>query len=267
VWNGLNFGSSTRTIVLLLAVGAGVGEGQFVNRAQVVDGVTGKPLSGEATATVLVVPDQTFDCTDVFGKVFNDVNRNGVQDNGEEGLPGVRVVTATGLAATTDRYGRFHITCAITPNEDRGSNFVLKLDDRTLPSGFRMSTDQVQIKRATRGKALKFDFGASIYRVVAIDLSDAVFEPGKTEIRVQWQPRINVLLEELRKAPSVLRLSYVADTEDPALVERRVQAVKQQLTEAWGAKKDSYVLTIEPEVFWRLGGPPKRLDRRVPGSK
>jgi hypothetical protein len=94
-----------------------------------------------------------------------------------------------------------------------------------------------------------------------------VFEPGKTEIRVQWQPRINVLLEELRKAPSVLRLSYVADTEDPALVERRVQAVKQQLTEAWGAKKDSYVLTIEPEVFWRLGGPPKRLDRRVPGSK
>jgi large repetitive protein len=267
VWNGLNFSSSTRTIVLLLAVGAGVGEGEFVNRAQVIDGVTGKPLSGEATATVRVVPDQTFDCTDVFGKVFNDVNRNGVQDNGEEGLPGVRVLTATGLAATTDRYGRFHITCAITPNEDRGSNFVLKLDDRTLPSGFRMSTDQVQIKRATSGKALKFDFGASIYRVVAIDLSDAVFEPGKTEIRVQWQPRINVLLEELRKAPSVLRLSYVADTEDPALVERRVQAVKQQLTEAWGAKKDSYVLTIEPEVFWRLGGPPKRLDERVPGSK
>ncbi|HKV62840.1 MAG TPA: hypothetical protein VJO16_13050 [Candidatus Acidoferrum sp.] len=267
MWNGLNFGSSSRTIVLLLAVGAGVGEGEFVNRAQVVDGLTGKPLSGEATATVRVVADQTFDCTDVFGKVFNDVNRNGVQDNGEEGLPGVRVVTATGLAAATDRYGRFHITCAITPNEDRGSNFVLKLDDRTLPSGFRMSTDQVQIKRATRSKALKFDFGASIYRVVAIDLSEAVFEPGATEIRVQWRPRINVLLEELRKAPSVLRLSYVADTEDPALVERRVQAVKQQLTEAWGTKKDSYVLTIEPEVFWRLGGPPKRLDGRVPGSK
>jgi len=72
---------------------------------QVVDGLTGKPLSGEATARVRVVPDQTFDCTDVFGKVFNDVNRNGVQDNGEEGLPGVRVVTATGLAATTDQYG------------------------------------------------------------------------------------------------------------------------------------------------------------------
>src|SRR5215471_12258735 len=192
VWNGLNFGSSDhRTIVLLLGVGAGVGEGEFTNRAQVIQGLTGQPMSGEATATVRVVPDQTFDCTDVFGKVFNDINRNGVQDKGENGLPGVRVVTVQGLEAITDPYGRFHITCAITPNEDRGSNFVLKLDDRTLPSGFRMSTDQVQIKRATRGKALKFDFGASIHRVVAIDLSDAAFEPGKTEIRVQWRPRLD----------------------------------------------------------------------------
>jgi uncharacterized repeat protein (TIGR01451 family) len=268
VWNGLSFGSSDhRTIVLLLAVGAGVGEGEFVNRAQAIQGVTGQPLSGEATATVRVVPDQTFDCTDVFGKVFDDVNRNGRQDPGEKGLPGVRVITAQGLAATTDQYGRFHITCAIVPNEIRGSNFVLKLDDRTLPSGFRLTTDQLQIKHATAGKALKFDFGASIYRVVAIDLSDAAFEPGTTEIRVQWRPRLDVLLGELRKAPSMLRLSYVADTEDASLVERRMQAVKRQLTEAWDAEKDRYVLTIEPEVFWRRGAPPKRSGVRVPESR
>jgi large repetitive protein len=268
VWSGLNFDSDDHpTITLLLAVGAGVGEGEFTNRAQVIQSVTGQPMSGEATATVRVVADQTFDCTDVFGKVFDDVNRNGSQDAGEKGLPGVRVVTAQGLAATTDQYGRFHITCAIVPNQIHGSNFVLKLDDRTLPSGFRMSTDVMQIKHATAGKALKFDFGASIYRVVAIDLSDAVFEAGKTEIRVQWRPRLDVLLGELRKAPSMLRLSYVADTEDAALVERRMQAVKRQLTEAWDSEKDRYVLTIEPEVFWRRGAPPKRSDLRVPGSR
>src|SRR5258708_1875485 len=60
VWDRLNFSSSTRTIVLLLAVGAGVGEGEFVNRAQVVDGLTGKPLSAEATATLRAAPDQPF---------------------------------------------------------------------------------------------------------------------------------------------------------------------------------------------------------------
>ena len=267
-WSGLILaGTQVRTVKLLLAVGAGVTEGEYVNRAQAVNVLTGNAMSGEATATVRVVPDPTFDCTDVIGKVFNDVNRNGVQDDSEDGLPGVRVVTARGLQAATDRYGRYHITCAISPNESRGSNFVLKLDDRTLPSGFRMSTDQVQIKRATRGKALKFNFGASIHRVVAIDLSDAVFEQNSTGIRVQWRPRLNLLLEELRKAPAVLRLSYVADTEDAALVGRRVEAVKQQLTEAWGASSKSYVLTIEPEVFWRRGGPPKRPDVRVPESR
>jgi uncharacterized repeat protein (TIGR01451 family) len=267
-WNGLNFDSDDHpTITLLLAVGAGVGEGEFTNRAQVLQGLTGQPLSGVATAIVRVVPDQTFDCTDVFGKVFNDVNRNGRQDSDEKGLPGVRVLTAQGLAATTDPYGRFHITCALTPNEIRGSNFELKLDDRTLPTGYRLSTDQVQIKHATAGKALKFDFGASIYRVVSIDLSDAVFDPGTTEIRMQWKPRLDVLLAELRKAPSMLRLSYVADTEDEALVQRRMQAVKRQLTDAWDSDKDNYVLTIEPEVFWRRGAPPKKSDMRVPESR
>ena len=248
VWNGVNFGSSDhRTIMVLLAVGAGVGEGEFVNRAQVMQGVTGQPLSGEATATVRVVADQTFDCTDVFGKVFDDVNRNGFQDPGEKGLPGVRVVTAQGLAATTGSVRADSTSLArLCRTSIHGSNFVLKLDDRTLPSGFRMSTDLMQIKHATAGKALKFDFGASIYRVVAIDLSDAAFEPGTTEIRTQWKPRVDVLLSELRKATSVLRLSYVADTEDAALVERRMQALKRQLTERWDAEKDRYVLTIEP---------------------
>jgi hypothetical protein len=176
----------------------------------------------------------------------------------------VRLVTPRGLQAITDSYGRYHITCAIVPNENRGSNFVLKLDDRTLPSGFRMSTDQVQIKRATRGKTLRVNFGASIYRVIGIDLSNAVFEPGTTDVRVQWRPRFDILLEELRKAPAVLRLSYIADTEDAALVDRRVEAVKRQLAEAWDMANYSYELIIEPEIFWRRGAPPKRPNVRVP---
>src|SRR5438477_3063551 len=121
----------------------------------------------------------------------------------------------------------------------------MKLDDRTLPSGYRMTTNQIQIQRATRVKGLQLNFGASVHRVLGIDLSDAVFEPGTTEIRIQWRPRLNLLLEELRKAPAVLRLSYIADIEDAGLVERRVEAIKRQLTEEWNAANYSYVLTIE----------------------
>jgi hypothetical protein len=203
----------------------------------------------------------------VTGKVFDDVNRNGFQDPGEQGLPGIRLVTANGLSATTDPYGRYHITCATTPIEGRGSNFVLKLDDRTLPSGYRSSTQPVRVERATRGKALRMNFGASIYRVVSLDLADAVFEPGTTEIRLQWQPRIKVLLEELRKAPSVLRLSYLAEVEDAQLVEQRLRAVKQEVLSVWKAMDSSYQLTIEPEVFWRLGSPPKQSDVRERASR
>ena len=267
-WSGLTFtGVQTHALKLLLAVGAGVSEGEYVNRAQAINGTNGFAITGEATATVRVLPDPDLDCTDVTGKVWNDVNRNGRQEDGEEGLAGVRLATPRGLHATTDAFGRYHITCAIVPNEHRGSNFVIKLDDRTLPSGFRMSTDQVAIQRATRGRVLKVNFGASIHRVVAIDLSDAAFEPGRTDLRVQWRPRVDLLIEELRKGPAVLRLSYLGDTEESGLVARRVDAIKKQVSRAWAAAKGGYPLSIEPEIFWRRGGPPKRPEVPAQGEK
>ncbi len=259
VWPGLALGvDERRTIKLLLAVGSGVTEGEFVNRAQAVSSLTGTAMSEEASASVRLVPDPTFDCTDVTGKVFDDNNRNGFQDDDEGGLAGVRLVTATGLAVTTDSYGRYNITCAIVPNEMRGSNFVIKLDDRTLPSGFRASTRPVQVQRATRGKSLRINFGASIHRVVGLDLADAVFEPDSIEMRNQWRHRVGLLLEELQKGPAVLRLSYVADIEDEALVDARLEALKARIMAAWAELNCCYELVVEPEVFWRLGGPSER---------
>jgi hypothetical protein len=184
------------------------------------------------------------------------------------------VVSARGLRATTDAFGRFHITCAVTPREGRGSNFILKLDDRTLPSGFRASTNQIRVERATRGKALRFNFGASIHRVIGLDIADAVFEPGTTDMRPQWKPRLELLMEELQKGPAVLRLSYLADVEDARLVEQRMDMMKQHITQSWkglqkspecsaGTANHCYPLTIEPEVFWRRGGPPNELGGAV----
>jgi hypothetical protein len=198
--------------------------------------------------------------------VFDDANGNGQQDRGEKGLPGVRLVTTNGLAAITDEYGRFHITCAVTPLEGVGSNFALKLDDRTLPSGYRPTTPLVLVERATRGKALRFEFGASIHRVVGLDLSDEVFERGTAELRPQWQPRIGLLLEELRKSRSVLHLSYLADVEDRPLVEHRLDAIEHAITDAWKALNCCYALTIEREVFWLRGNAPKEPVERLRGT-
>jgi uncharacterized repeat protein (TIGR01451 family)/fimbrial isopeptide formation D2 family protein len=256
LWDDIELGVNEKhTLRLLLVVGSGVSEGEYVNRAQAVNTEMDTAVSEEATATVLVVPDPDFDCTDVIGKVFDDSNLDGIQDSGEEGLSGVRVVTARGLIATTDEYGRFHITCAAVPDEDRGSNFILKLDERSLPTGYRLTTENPRVQRATRGKMLRFNFGAAIHRVVRLDIADGVFEPDTSDLRLQWLPKIDQLMEELKKAPSVLRLSYLGDVETEGLVERRLDALKKEIDRQWDSSDGGYQLTIETEVYWRRGAP------------
>ena len=255
-WNGLQLQyNQRRTIRFLLVVSSGVSEGEYVNRALVLNTLLGGAVSGEATATVRVIPDADFDCTDVTGKVFDDANLNGVQDPGEKGLFGARVVTARGLIAATDNNGRFHITCAVVPDEDRGSNFILKLDERSLPSGYRPTTENPRVERATRGKMLRFGFGAALHRVVRMDIADGAFEPDTTRLRIQWTPRIAELLEELKKGPSLLRLSYLGDVESKGLALKRLDALKKEITARWKQSGAGYRLTIETEFFWRRGAP------------
>jgi uncharacterized repeat protein (TIGR01451 family) len=256
LWDTLDLQvNAEHTLQLLMIVGAGVSEGEYVNRAQIINTVTGGAASGEASASVRVVPDPTIDCTDVIGKVFNDRNLDGFQDADENGLPGVRVVTAHGLIATTDQYGRFHIACAAVPDEDRGSNFIMKLDDRSLPGGYRVITENPRVQRATRGKMLRFNFAAALHRVVSLDISDGAFEPESTQLRLQWRSRIDRLMNVLQEAPSVLRLSYLGDVDAETLVKKRIAALKKQIAARWGQSAGNYRLTIESETFWRRGGP------------
>jgi uncharacterized repeat protein (TIGR01451 family) len=258
-WNfpTFNFGAE-HTIKLLLVVGSGVSEGEYVNNAWLYDNFTMQSASGVASATVRVIPDPTFDCTDIIGKVFDDRNMNAYQDEGEPGLPGVEVATARGLRVTTDKHGRFHVTCAAVPNEVRGSNFIMKVDDRSLPSGYRITTENPRVQRITRGKMTKFNFGATIHRVVRLDMADGVFEKGSTELRPQWQSRIDMLITELQKEASILRLSYLGENETESEVEDRLDAIEDLISDRWEHIDCCYRLTIEKEVFWRKGKPSDR---------
>ena len=101
---------------------------------------------------------------------------------------------------------------------------------------------------------------------MSLDLTDAVFEPGTTDMRPQWRPRLDLLLTELRKSRSVLHLSYLADVEDKALVDRRLEVVDQMIKDAWRALNCCYELTIEREVYWLRGSPPKEPVERLRGA-
>ena len=161
-WRNQTIPAETKvTYNLVLAVGAGVSEGTKVNTGFGLDGVTNEPISNRGSVTVRIVPSSVFDCSELIGKVYEDVNRNGYQDEGEPGVPGVRMATVNGLLVTTDEFGRYHITCAAVPDARIGSNFVLKLDPRTLPLGWEPTTDNPRSVRLTRGKMGELNFGVA----------------------------------------------------------------------------------------------------------
>ncbi|MGA0612415.1 SdrD B-like domain-containing protein [Caldimonas sp. KR1-144] len=243
----------TKRLSMVLAVGVGVGEGQYVNSVLATQGAGGRVLSNTATAAVRVVPDALFDCTDVIGKVYDDKNANGWQDDGEPGIPNVRIATVNGLLVNTDADGRYHIACAAVPKEGTGSNLVLKLDERTLPSGYRVTTENPAAERATRGKAIKLNFGATVHRVVRLDLKAAAFVAGEPALQPAHQARLDEAVAALAERPSILRLAYQPAAGEPVeLGERRLAALKAALLERWTAygraqRKTLFNLDIEVE--------------------
>jgi uncharacterized repeat protein (TIGR01451 family) len=235
---------ATKTLRMLLIVGSGVGDGIYTNCAWAVQ--TASTVSNQSCAAVRVVPDPTFDCPDVIGKVFDDKDANGYQDQGEPGIPNVRMATPRGLLVTSDAEGRFHVPCPEIPNPDRGSNFFMKLDDRTLPSGYRLTTENPRDVRLTRGKLVKLNFGATIHRVVRIELTDAAFVSGADALLPEWQQRIEALPRQLTDKPSLIRLAYPPGG-DPDLTKKRIDSLKKQIEKRWQDLNCCYRLVIETE--------------------
>ncbi|MGB0905845.1 MAG: SdrD B-like domain-containing protein, partial [Maricaulaceae bacterium] len=241
--------NETKTLNLAMVVGAGVGEGVYTNLAYTKD-PAGQQVSSNGEAAVRVSSTPVFDCAELIGKVFDDANQNGYQDEGEKGLPGVRLATAKGLLITTDEHGRYHVTCAAIPNGQIGSNFIIKIDERTLPTGFRMVTENPRVVRMTRGKMSKANFGASIKRVVTLDLADAAFMPGQIELTPETAVNLEKLVAILRDQESTLRLNYhvqnaaMADTASD-----RLSAVTAHLENIWNVAGCCYALNIEQKML------------------
>ena len=236
-------------IKLMLIAGAGIGAGEFTNEAWVLD-TDGNIGSNIGKATVRMVGDPTFDCSDIIGKVFDDANRNGVQDEGERGIANVRVVTVRGQIITTDSEGRYHIACADIPDTDRGTNFILKLDVRSLPTGYRVTTENPRVVRITAGKMSKINFGAAAGRVARLDLGADAFEPGSTLLKPQWAQRLGPVVEALAKEQATLRIAYRRGAgESGSLGSQRIKAVQAVIDQAWVQAGSPYRLTVETEVY------------------
>jgi len=236
-------------VQLVLGVSASAPFGTFVNTAQAERIDNDVVYRRKGYAEVEIIPEPVFDCGDIIGKVFNDENRNGYQDKGEGGIAGARVTSVDGIQITTDSHGRFSVACADLPNNRIGKSYLMKLDPRSLPAGYRILSENPRVIRLTAGKMSEISFATSIARVVRIDVTGVAFIAGSTSLSPVWQQSLTTLLETLATEPSVLRIAYRDTAGEKALANQRLRALRSTLNELWKAKPNRYRLEIETSLI------------------
>lgn len=102
--------------------------------------------------------DQVFEDSTIFGKVYIDRNQNGVQDTGEEGIPGIQLVTATGYIITTDVNGAYTFYGADASRGIMGANFVIKIEPNSVPPGLSILGRSTAAVRVSPGLPTQVDF-------------------------------------------------------------------------------------------------------------
>ena len=232
-------------IKLSLLASTTLSTGRFVNRARLFLNATGQQLAS-AEAAVAIKEEHVFDCGEIIGRVFDDLNRNGYYDDGEPGMPGVRVATVKGVLVTTDAHGRFHVACADVPDALIGSNFLMKLDLRSLPGGYEMSTENPRDVRLTRGKIVKLNFGVSRQRDVALDLTRDAFGGG-IDLKPVWAKGIGRLIDVLQQGNGGLRITYRCGVYAP-IVDERLQRVQDVVQAHWKKEGGKKPLKIQTSV-------------------
>jgi uncharacterized repeat protein (TIGR01451 family) len=252
VWPNVTIvAGGSMTVTLVLVIDASAAADVFTNLAFIRDPSTGETTSNIARARVRLEIEPVFQCSDLIGRVFDDKDRDGYHDDGEPGLPGVRLATARGLLVTTDEFGRYHIACGAIPDEDIGSNFIMKLDERSLPSGYRVTTENPRVVRLTRGKLTKLNFGAASLRIVDLKLTGQSFTGDGLRLSGPTLQSLGSLLRLLDEEPSILRIEYDDPNTTNDLAKARLEAAEQLLRRAWVARSRTNSLEIESRVSTR----------------
>jgi uncharacterized repeat protein (TIGR01451 family) len=220
--------------------------GSYINRAEVLFSANGNLLA-KAQVPVLIKEEHVFDCGEIIGRVFDDLNANGYADEGEPGLPGVRVVTVKGTLITTDKHGLFHVPCADVPDAMIGSNFLMKLDTRTLPAGYRLTTENPRDVRLTRGKLTKLNFGAAKNRDLELELRRDAFLGDTVDLKDEWLTGVDRLVGLLEQGRGSLNIVYRCGQFAP-VANDRVQVVKDLVAQRWQESGHQKPLRISTRV-------------------
>lgn len=238
----------TITITFSLVIGAGIVGTEFINTTVARNPRDGSDVSNRATAAIRLEIESVFQCSHIIGRVFDDLDKDGYYDEGEPGLGGVRVVSVNGLLITTDEFGRYHVACDVIPADRIGSNYILKLDDRTLPTGYSVTSENPRVVRVTQGKLAKINFAASRLRTINVELNDASFKGNSKNLTRSALTDIGKVLPIMEEERSILKLNYQSQGQKTQLQRSRIESVKALIKKAWKSRKRPYKLDVETDV-------------------
>ena len=155
----------------------------------------------------------------------------------ERGIPGVRIASVEGLIMQTDAYGRYHLEGISGGDAARGRNFILKVDQATLPPGSVFTTENPRVRRVTQGVPTRFDFGVKLpageirggSSETDVELGEVMFEAGSDQVKSDYAPMFGKIAQRLRDADGG-SVTITAQAEAEALAFARAHAVRAALS-------------------------------------
>lgn len=230
-------GSQNVSVSFVMLATTGISTGKTYTLRIVFRDSTGRLLSRDIQ--VLVEDDPLFDQGTIIGKVFNDLNQNGIQDGckekgkkecpeAEQGVPWVRLITEEGIIVITDEFGRYHLP-AVKPGRH-----LVKIDGHTLPDGTKFITEESYLVKITPGIMAKANF--------------AVLLPP-SGIPAEFQKDLNVRVTQgLDTSPPVLQVKM-----EPELLKLGVGVLERQAVIKMGLNYPDFVKTWALEVRDEMG--------------
>ena len=241
-------------------------------------GFTGQDIRVCTQYTVAVPTDQQ-GVTPLNGESA-DVLQIVVQNYGinEQGIPGARLATVTGLLIETDAYGRFSIPDVDVGTTGIGQNFVLKVDPATLPQGSSFTTENPYVLRVINNSLNKINFGVLVpdtdpfvsgvshlcqqpegavaTRTVKVSLGSVFFDTDKYVVREDQRGIVLDIIKKLREfGGGEILIEAHTDSRGTseyniALAERRAQTLRDVFREELGNElMESVSIEVNPAAY------------------
>ncbi len=231
------------------------------------------------TQFVNAIPTDPSGYTPELGEPI-DVMQIVIQNYGinEEGIPGVRLATVTGLVIETDAYGRYSLPDVDAGTTGIGQNFVLKVDPATLPQGARFTTENPYVLRILNESLNKINFGVYLpdedpyknsqsylcqsaaaereYQSIEVSLGSVFFDTDKHDVRDDQRGIVLDIINKLREyGGGQIVIEAHTDSRGSreynlALAERRAQTIRNILSESLGEELMQLIsVDVNPSAY------------------